>query len=114
MLALLGDRILRYSDSRRAQPFDRLISNLALRLGRIISHRLAVEYQNQGSRKMTKCRDGYYGPYKDSVVILGRSGNQSQIVEAEGSFESSNSELIEWATGIIELLVSINTLFQSE
>lgn len=54
---------------------------------------------------MTKCRDGYHGPYKDSVVILGRSGNQSQIVEAKGSFKPSDSELIEWATGIIELLM---------
>lgn len=59
---------------------------------------------------MTKCRDGYHGPYKDSVVILGRSGNQSQIVEAKGSFKPSDSELIEWATGIIELLVVINIL----
>lgn len=62
---------------------------------------------------MTKCRDGYYGPYKDSVVILGRSGNQSQIVEAKRSFKPSDSELIEWATGIIELLVFINTLSRS-
>lgn len=32
MLALLEDRTLRCWDSRRAQPFDRFISNLALRL----------------------------------------------------------------------------------
>lgn len=47
MLALLEDTTLRCWGSRRAQPFDRHISQLALRLENIsLSHRLAVEYQN--------------------------------------------------------------------
>lgn len=66
-------------------------------------YRRAVKYQNQSACYVANCAKHDNRPYQYPVEIHRGTRDKAQVAEAEGGFESGDTELVEWATCIVEL-----------
>lgn len=71
------------------------------------THRLTVQNQYQCPRGMSHRRNRNDHPNQDPIERLRGAGQETEVAQTEGSFESSNAELIEGSACIVKLDVSV-------